>query len=94
MGEVEGTRLTFCPTATFVDRAESAGERFEARRVSSWLDNQPRSLVDTVHHRLEGLGAEEFVGRLPCAATPSVIVNDKHAVRDEPMIEMHQLVQR
>jgi hypothetical protein len=58
------------------------------------LEFEHSLLVDTVHHRLEGLRAEEFVGRLPCAATPSVIVNDKHAVRDEPMIEMHQLVQR
>ena len=60
---------------------------------SSRFDNNTWSLLYAVHHGLEGPVTKKFISGLPCAATPTVVVNNQDAVRDDQIIKMLQLMQ-
>ena len=52
------------------------------------FDNNTRPLIYAVHHRLEGPATKKFISGLPCAATPTIVVNNQDAVRDDQIIKM------
>jgi hypothetical protein len=52
------------------------------------FDDNTRALIHAVHHRLKGSVTKEFISGLPCAAAPTIVVNDQDAVGDDQIIKM------